>query len=127
MAYNKTFEIMVLRSLSVWFPKYQERIETIIANMVDLMVPFKNMDVYHYDMNGSYSIKAVLPVLVPELTYDGMEVGDGGMAMDAYARMCQSEDIAEIAAIRKALLEYCKLDTLAMVKILEKLKTTGAV
>ncbi|MBI4745776.1 MAG: hypothetical protein HY786_04360 [Deltaproteobacteria bacterium] len=62
-----------------------------------------------------------------ELTYDGMEVGDGGMAMAAYARMCQSEDLAEIAAIRKALLEYCKLDTLAMVKILEKLKTTGAV
>lgn len=127
MAYNKTFEIMVLRSLSAWFPEYAERIEAIIANMVDLMVPFKNMDVYHYEMNGSYSIKAVLPVLVPELTYEGMEVGDGGMAMDAYARMCRSEDLEEVKQIRKALLEYCKLDTLAMVRILEKLKTTEAV
>lgn len=118
---------MVLRSLSVWFPEYAERIEAIIANMVDLMVPFKKMDVYHHDMNGSYSIKAVLPVLVPELTYDGMEVGDGGMAMDAYARMCRSEDPDEINQIRKALLEYCKLDTLAMVRILERLTTTEPV
>jgi len=60
---------------------------------------------------------------VPELNYDGMEVADGGMAMDAYARMCASRDPGEIESIRKALLEYCKLDTLGMVRILEKLRT----
>lgn len=44
------------------------------------------------------------------------------MAMDAYYRMCNSIDSAEVERIRKALLEYCRLDTLAMVKIMEKLK-----
>jgi uncharacterized protein YprB with RNaseH-like and TPR domain len=50
-----------------------------------------------------------------------MEVSDGGMAMEAYARMIQSNDPEEIARIRKALLNYCRLDTLAMVKIIEAL------
>jgi hypothetical protein len=79
-------------------------------------------------MKGSYSQKAVLPVLVPDLSYEGMEVANGGMAMDAYARMCACEDPAEIAGIRTALLEYCGLDTLGMVRILERLRgvTFGA-
>ena len=73
-------------------------------------------------MNGSYSIKAVLPALIPELSYDGMEISNGGMAMNAYSTMCETEDPEELESIRKALLEYCGLDTLAMVKIVEKLR-----
>jgi hypothetical protein len=54
-------------------------------------------------MKGSASQKAVLPVLAPDLSYEGMEVADGGMAMNAYARMCGCNDLAEIANIRSAL------------------------
>ena len=72
-------------------------------------------------MKGSYSIKAVLPALVPELSYKGMEIADGGMAMDAYHQMCAMTDSGEIEKIRKALLSYCELDTLAMVEILNYL------
>jgi hypothetical protein len=60
--------------------------------------------------------------MVPELTYEHLDVSDGGMAMDAYAAMNQSDDPDEIAKIRQSLLDYCKLDTLAMVKILERLQ-----
>ncbi len=54
-------------------------------------------------------------MLVPELSYDGLEVSDGDMAMLAYRRMCESNEPTEVENIRKALLEYCKLDTLGMV------------
>ena len=72
-------------------------------------------------MQGSYSIKVVLPALVPKLTYKGLEISDGGMAMDAYHQMRAMIDQTEIEKIRKALLAYCELDTLAMVKILNLL------
>ena len=48
------------------------------------MEPFRRRDIYHWRMNGSYSPKSVLPVLVPEMTYDGMEISDGAMASEAY-------------------------------------------
>ncbi len=54
------------------------------------------------------------------MSYEGMEIGDGGAAMEAYQRMCEcADDPKELAKIRKDLLEYCKQDTLAMVKLLE--------
>lgn len=59
--------------------------------------------------------------MLPDFSYDHLDVKNGGMAMDAYAAMNQSDDPDGIAKIRQSLLEYCKLDTLAMVKILERL------
>jgi hypothetical protein len=61
-------------------------------------------------------------VLVPEMSYKGMVISNGGMAIDAYFTMCRSSDQGEIESIRRNLLEYCKLDTLAMVRILERLR-----
>ncbi|MBI5846877.1 MAG: DUF2779 domain-containing protein [Nitrospirae bacterium] len=116
------FEAKRMRDLSKWFPEYRESIEGLIENIRDLSTPFKQMDYYHWQMNGSYSIKKVLPQLVTDMSYEGMEICNGGMAIDAYFRMRESSDPAEIAGIRKALLDYCKLDTLAMVKILERLR-----
>jgi len=71
---------------------------------------------------NSYSLKNVLPVLVPELSYEEMEVSDGAMASDTWISLWKMKDPEEIENTRKALLEYCKLDTLGMVRILEKLK-----
>ena len=74
-------------------------------------------------MNGSYSLKSVLPVLVPEMTYEGMEIKDGAMASGAYFTMGEMSDPAELARLRKALLEYCRQDTLGLVRLLEKMRT----
>jgi hypothetical protein len=76
-------------------------------------------------MKGSYSIKEVLPALVPDLSYDDLEISDGGMAMDAYLAMRRAADPAQVERTRTALLKYCKRDTEAMVKILEKLEEMG--
>ena len=127
LAYNMSFEKRILEDLGSWFPEHSDRIETIIGNMKDLMAPFRNKDCYLWQMNGSYSIKAVLPALIPELSYDEMEISDGGMAMNAYSTTCETKDLEELERIRKALLEYCKLDTLGMVRIVEKLREIGGV
>jgi hypothetical protein len=76
-------------------------------------------------MNGSYSLKSVLPVLVPEMTYDGMEISDGEMASQAYFTMGEISDPAELVRLRKALLDYCRQDTLDLVRLLEKMRGMG--
>ena len=76
-------------------------------------------------MKGKHSIKIVLPLLVPEMAeaYKELDlVHDGGEAMQAFAILAEIEDPETVMRIRESLLEYCKLDTLAMVKILEKLR-----
>ena len=123
LVYNKSFEIGRMQELAGSFPEHAEKIEKIIQNIRDLMVLFRGYDIYYWQQGGSYSLKAVLPVMVPEFSYDQLDVQNGGMAMDAYAAMNQTDDHKKIAKIRQSLLKYCKLDTLAMVKILERLQT----
>ena len=122
LVFNKSFEAGILKDLGEWFPEYKKKIDIIISNIRDLAVPFKGKDYYHYKMNGSYSIKVVLPVLVPGLSYDDMDICEGRMASESYLKMCQSADSAENQQICKALIEYCALDTLGMVRIVEELK-----
>ncbi len=124
LAYVASFEKGVLQDLALWLPEYADKIERITNNMIDLAYPFQKRLLYHWQFNGSYSIKSVLPALVPELGYDAMKIRDGEMAGLAYARMQISTDSEEIEQIRKALLDYCRLDTFAMVKLLEALKNS---
>ncbi|MDD5009664.1 MAG: DUF2779 domain-containing protein [Syntrophorhabdaceae bacterium] len=122
LAYYAGFEAGVLQGLAGWLPKYQDDIDTILNNLRDLAVPFQKKVLYHWQFNGSYSLKYVLPALVPDLSYKDMEIQDGDMAMQAYFRMQESSDPREIKQLRDALLAYCSLDTLGMVRIIERLK-----
>jgi hypothetical protein len=122
LAYNMSFEKGVIEKLSQNFSDLSERLRNILPNLRDLMVPFQKGYYVTPSMNGSYSIKYVLPALVPEMAkaykqLDGVQ--NGGEAMNAYAKLATMES-AEQERIRLALLEYCKLDTLAMVRVLEK-------
>jgi hypothetical protein len=122
LVYNKTFEVTRLKEIARDFPQHLKEIETLIARIKDLMIPFQKKYYYAPEMKGSYSIKAVLPALVPELSYDELEINEGGLASIAYESLQTETDLMFIAEIKKQLLEYCKLDTLAMVRILEKLE-----
>lgn len=86
--------------------------------MVDLL-PIAREHYYHPAMKGSWSIKAVLPTIAPKLNYQGWaEVQDGMMAQAAFLEAMSPNASAERRdELTKALIEYCKLDTLAMVKI----------
>ena len=121
LVYNKTFENTILNHLKVEYDHLSGKIEKIQERMVDLMTPFrKNYRIPA--MQGSYSIKSVLPALVPELSYDSLTIGNGSDASAAFYNLRNEPDATKIAEVRNALLEYCGLDTFAMVKILERLK-----
>ncbi len=123
IVYNKSFEVTRLKEIANVFPEYEERINPVIGRIKDLMLPFQKKYYYTPEMQGSYSIKYVLPALVPELSYENMEIADGGTASLAYESLLSMDNFIKIDEIKKQLLEYCKLDTLAMVKILEKLES----
>lgn len=126
VVYNKSFETMILQQLGELFPEKSEQLDHIISRIVDLMDVFKNRFYYTREMNGSYSIKAVLPALVPELSYQGLAIADGDAAMSAYLELQEETDRRVIEKSRQALLEYCRIDTLAMVKIVERLNEAVA-
>lgn len=126
LTYNQTFELGVLSGLAELFPVHKQRVGRLKAGVRDLMTPFRSRHLYLWQMKGSYSIKKVLPALVPELSYSGLEIADGGAAMDAWHVMSSLDDPSEVEKIRAALLEYCKLDTLAMVWILERMREITA-
>jgi predicted RecB family nuclease len=116
------FESQRLSELGAYLPEFADRIKQIQAQLWDLLPVVRN-NVYHPAFAGSYSLKYVLPALVPEMTYEGMEVADGtdaGLAWESLIR--GGLDQAEQDRIRKSLLEYCGQDTLAMVRLLETLR-----
>lgn len=122
IVYNKSFEITRLKEIQRDLPKYAKQIEKLFDRVKDLMLPFQKKYYYSPEMKGSYSIKYVLPTLVPELSYENMVIADGGTASLSYESLLTLDDFIKIDEIKKQLLEYCKLDTLAMVRILEKLR-----
>lgn len=122
LTYNQSFEVGVLKDLARLFPDLSESLTARINNVRDLMVPFRNRAVYRWPMKGSYSIKQVLPAMVPDLSYEGMAIADGTAAMRAYHEMCATQDAERLAEIRRGLLEYCGMDTWGMVRILGELE-----
>ncbi|WP_242084203.1 DUF2779 domain-containing protein [Aestuariivivens sediminis] len=121
IVYNIGFEKGKLNDLKALYPKFADDIGNIINRLKDLMVPFKNKWYYTPEMKGSYSIKSVLPALVPELSYQDLEIKEGGTASNLFLQMVKGEFNGDIDKTKKDLLEYCKLDTYAMVRILEVL------
>ena len=124
LAYNMGFEKGVIRRLAETYPDLHVKLMSIHDNIKDLMTPFQNKYYYEPSMQGSYSIKKVLPALVPEMEQAYKELNlihHGGEAMQTYANLVNMDEDTK-QEYKKALLEYCKLDTLAMVKVLEKLK-----
>ena len=125
MAYNKSFECSRIKELAQVFPDLAEHLLNIEKNVVDLMDPFVHCCYYLPAMKDSFSIKSVLPALFPdseELNYHNLNesVQNGAMAMNAFPAM-KSMNESQRSEMRKALLDYCCLDTLAMVRVLEKL------
>ena len=78
---------------------------------------------YHPAFEGSYSIKSVLPAVVPSLGYDDLAVQDGGSAAHEYYRMVFEEtDWVEKERIAESLSRYCARDTQAMLELRRALK-----
>ena len=116
--YNAGFETARIRELSDRFPRMAKNLLALNERVVDLL-PVARDNYYHPNQQGSWSIKAVLPALCPDLNYDKLDgVQNGGMAMDAFFEALAPETSAtRKAEIKSQLLAYCALDTYAMVRI----------
>lgn len=114
--YNAKFEKMIIRQLAERFEDLGSPLNEIAERIVDLLPVAENC-FYAPSQCGSWSIKSVLPAAVPELSYEDLEgVKDGSMAMEAFAEAIAAGTSPERRdEIRGQLVEYCKLDTLAMV------------
>ncbi len=137
LVYNDSFEKTRIKELSEIFPEYKEKLLKINSQIFDLMNVVKTrskmyeelgydkqeakmINYYNPSMDGSYSIKKVLPVF-SNLTYQGMEVANGVEAMVTYAKFPKLNKLDYKHKYQK-LVEYCQQDTYAMFKVLEGLK-----
>jgi predicted RecB family nuclease len=106
-----------LEQLAAALPSLKPALSRIVGRLWDLF-PIIRDHYYHPAFGGSYSIKSVLPAVVPSMGYDDLEIKEGGQAASAYYRMVFVEtDWIEQSTIREALLRYCARDTLAMVQL----------
>jgi predicted RecB family nuclease len=121
VVYNEAFESSRLDELSRWLPEYRLAITGIKAAMWDLFAVIRR-NVYHPAFGGSFSLKAVLPALVPDMSYDNLHVAEGSQAGIVWSRMINPEaSAAEKIRLKQDLLDYCGQDTLALARILEVL------
>ena len=116
VSWNKSFEIGCNKGLAKAFLAYAPFLESMNERTIDLMEVFKR-DYVDIRFKGSTSIKNVLSVVCPHLSYEGLAVGNGGTAMAAWRSMSREADPEIKDKKREELLEYCKLDTYAMVEI----------
>lgn len=120
IVYNQAFEKSILNQIAKEFPQFEQEIKKINERFIDLLDIFKNFHYYNPNQQGSCSIKKVLPSILPEFTYEGLEISNGDSASIEYFKTLTSKK--DNSKVFNALLEYCELDTLAMVKILEELE-----
>ncbi len=117
LVYNQQFEKGRIAELAQRFPDLESALLSINERVVDLL-PMARQHYYHPAMKGSWSLKAVLPTIAPDLGYDQLEVGDGEDAQNAYCEIVdRNTSEKRRQELTQGLREYCKLDTLAMVRL----------
>jgi hypothetical protein len=123
IVYNQTFEKGIISSLASVFNDLSDALLSLNQRIFDLL-PVLRKYYYHPDMKGSWSIKKVLPCLAPDLQYADLgTVQDGLMAQSAYLDITASRcNVEQKETVCADLREYCKLDTYAMVAIVDMLR-----
>ncbi len=124
VAYSQSTEIAAINTLANHCPAAAAELRASVTRFIDLLTPFRGLMYYHPEFNGSFSIKSVLPAMFPddpEADYARLEIQDGRMAMTIYNGLADLDDENQRQRTRDALRAYCRLDTLAMVKIWQAL------
>ncbi|HTP24554.1 MAG TPA: DUF2779 domain-containing protein [Anaeromyxobacteraceae bacterium] len=124
VAYGAGFERRCFRHLADAVPCARDELLALSERFVDLH-PIVRNHVYHPDFGGSFSLKGVLPALVPDLSYDDLAIAEGSLASSRLEPLLLDEGAfsdQERQAARRDLLAYCERDTLGMVRIVERLR-----
>jgi hypothetical protein len=123
VVYNQGFETSRLDDLARWLPKRKSDIDAIKTKLWDLL-PVIRRNVYYPTFGGSFSLKRVVAAILPDMNYDGLDVADGIQAGIAWERFVNSATGAEDKIqLKRALLEYCGQDTLALARIVKELSS----
>jgi predicted RecB family nuclease len=123
VAYNASFERGRLVHLAENVPSLRTALLDVADRLVDLL-PIVRDHVYHPDFGGSFSLKSIAPALVSGLGYEDLEIGEGSAAstvLEALLLRADSILAADRAMLRQQLMDYCERDTLATVKVYERL------
>ena len=122
IVWSKKFECSRNKELAERIPDFKEFFDSVNNRTYDLMDIFTKQHYVHKDFRGSTSIKKVLPVLAPELSYKELAIQEGGTAASSWIKLIGNElSVAEKTQLKKDMFEYCKMDSFAMVRILEEL------
>lgn len=124
VAYNAGFERQCIKEMSQALPNLARALDDVLARLVDLLPVVRN-HIYHPAFGGSFSLKSVLPALVPEMSYRDLAIRDGEMATLELERLLfnAAQLPAEtVGRLRGALLQYCQIDTRALVELLARLQ-----
>jgi hypothetical protein len=122
VTYNATFEVGRLKDCCEVLPQFKQWLRTVTPRVVDLLQPFRGFRYYHPQQNGTASMKAVLPALTGQ-GYERLAIQEGGAASREYLRVTYGQATeAERQRVRHDLEEYCGLDTLGMVRIVDQLE-----
>jgi len=122
IVFDKNFEKKILNQLKAEFPAYQEYIDDRLQRIIDLSVPFHKLIYYHPAMKGSFKLKAILHAITGNNTYNEYKIEHGGIASLVFEQLIEEPDPEKVAQTRENLLAYCKMDTEALIIILEALK-----
>ncbi|MBN1828579.1 MAG: DUF2779 domain-containing protein [Deltaproteobacteria bacterium] len=122
IVYNAMSELLILRELAAAAPELASKFNRMADNVRDLMTPFRERYLYKSKMMGSFSLKTVFRALTGKNCYEKMAITSGAMAMAAYFRLSRSDDPRGRESIVSNLRQYCKLDSLAMVMILDRIE-----
>jgi predicted RecB family nuclease len=124
LAYYAEYERQCLKLVAEALPELREQVDRILARLADAL-PLVRDHVYHLGFGGSFSLKAVLPALAPDLRYDVLEIADGMAASRELQRLLLDGGTlppAERERLRESLRRYCELDTWGVVRLLERLE-----
>jgi predicted RecB family nuclease len=122
VVWNKSFEATRIKELASQFPEYSDKLLSLIPRMIDLAIVFQKTWLYNHCLQGSASIKYVLPFLVPELSYDRLFIRNGTDSQAFYVKMLKKDFKGGMYnKVKKGLLEYNRLDTWSMLAIRRRL------
>ena len=123
LVFDPTHEKKILNKAILLFPDWKNDLLKIIARIRDLSEPFQKKYYYMQQMKGSYSMKLLLPAIAPELNFGNLKIKNGVSALAAFENLQTENDLFKAQDMREALIEYCKMDTLGLVKIFEALES----
>jgi predicted RecB family nuclease len=121
------FEATRIRELAEVLPLLSKDLQALLVGRIVDLLQLMRKHCYHPEFHGSFSLKSVLPALVPGLDYSDLEIRDGDQASTAYAEMVQQDTPTDRRRqLRESLLAYCKRDTEAMVRLFNTLRGNTA-